>query len=291
MTEPSMMETSMTEQTNPIENAIAQNRESDDTLSPVPADWREGLPDDLKNSPSLVKFKDKASLVKSYLEGEKALSMRVAIPKENANEAEWEAFYKKIGRPEDKRYRPDDLAVSGEEDEAVLARYEDLFHASGLTKKQGQAVLSRMIEASAQMEEEAKAKAETTRAQNLKTLEEAFGEKMDLNIKQIQAALGQFGEEASLRQELAVLVEETGYNPALVQFLSRVGEKLGSDRLVTGDSPKLSTLKQTALEEIKKLESDPAFQLQYRGSDFEKRQDAINKMRELYKAAYQASDI
>jgi len=288
MTEPSTM--NPIEQSG-IEGAIAQAQEKGDTSAPAKDDWREGLPDDLKNSPSLVKFKDKASLARSYLEGEKALSWRVAIPKENANEAELEAFYKKIGRPEDKRYRPDDLVVGGEEEEAVLARYEELFHASGLTKKQGQKVLVQMIEVSAKMEEEAKAKAEATRSQNLKTLEETFGDKMEMNIRQIQAALGQFGGETSLRQELAVLVEETGYNPALVQFLSRVGEKLGSDRLVTGDSPKLSTSKQTALDEIKKLESDPAFQLQYRGSDFEKRQDAINKMRELYKAAYQASDI
>lgn len=294
MTEPSTM--------NPIEQseivgAIASLSKEGDALSdtpapvdtPVLADWREGLPDELKNSPSLAKFKDKASLVKSYLEGERALSARVAIPKESATEAEWEAFYKKIGRPEDKRYRPDDLAVNGEEEEAILARYEDLFHASGLTKRQGQAVLSRMIEVSSTLEEEAKAKADTTRTQNLKALEEAFGDKMDLTIKRIEAALGQFGGDA--RQELASLVEETGYNPALVQFLSRVGENLASDRLITGESPKLSTPKQAALDEIKKLEDDKAFQVNYRGSDVEKRQEAIKRMDELYRIAYQTSDI
>ncbi len=283
----------MTETLHSIEEAIAQNANEavpDASLAPAESgDWREGLPDELKNAPSLAKFKDQASLVKSYLEGEKALSARVAIPKENATDAEWEAFYKKIGRPEDKRYRPDDLAVGGEEDEAALSRYEDLFHASGLTKKQGQAVLSRLIEASAQLEEEAKAKVEATRAQNLKTLEEAFGEKMDVNIRQIQAALGQFGGEA--RQELAALVEETGYNPALVQFLSRVGETFASSRLVTGESPKLPTARQAALDEIKKLEGDQAFQLQYRGNDPEQRRDAIERMRGLYRVACQTSDI
>jgi hypothetical protein len=287
------MEELMTETLHSIEEAIAQNANEavpDASLAPAESgDWREGLPDELKNAPSLAKFKDQASLVKSYLEGEKALSARVAIPKENATDAEWEAFYKKIGRPEDKRYRPDDLAVGGEEDEAALSRYEDLFHASGLTKKQGQAVLSRLIEASAQLEEEAKAKVEATRAQNLKTLEEAFGEKMDVNIRQIQAALGQFGGEA--RQELAALVEETGYNPALVQFLSRVGETFASSRLVTGESPKLPTARQAALDEIKKLEGDQAFQLQYRGNDPEQRRDAIERMRGLYRVACQTSDI
>ena len=254
-------------------------------------DWREGLPEELRNAPSLLKFKDQASLIKSYLEGEKAFSSRIPIPKDDATDADWDAFYNKIGRPEDKRYRPENLSIS-EDEEPILSRYEEILHSSGLTKKQGQKVLGHMIELSAQMDAEAKTREETVRSQNLTALEKIFGDQMDLRVKQIEAALGQFGTDASGSQDLAVLVEQTNYHPALVQFLSSVGEKLASARLVTGDSPALTTEKQAALDKIKKLEMDEAFQVDYRGNDFEKRQKAISRMDELHKVVYgQTSDI
>ena len=263
-----------------VEDARVSGTSVANTSAP---DWREGLPDDLKNAPSLVKFKDQASLVKSYLESEKAFSSRVAIPKDDAADTEWDAFYKKIGRPEDKRYRPENLSI-GEDEEPILARYEDILHSSGLTRKQGQKVLGHMIDLSAQMENEAKTRQETARTENLKILEQTFGGEMDLKMKQIKAALGQFGNHG-----LAALVEQTNYHPGLVQFLSGVGEKLASDRLVTGDSPSLSTSRQTALDEIKKLETDEAFQVDYRGSDFEKRQKAVSRINQLYNTAYRSS--
>lgn len=296
----------MTEQTNLnlIETAIESAKETADPQASTPpepsdtpvedarvsdtpvADWREGLPDDLKNAPSLAKFKDQASLVKSYLESERAFSSRIPIPKDDATDADWDAFYNKIGRPEDKRYRPENLSIS-EDEEPVFSRYEEILHSSGLTRKQGQKVLGHMIELSAQMDAEAKTREETARSQNLTVLEKTFGDQMDLRVKQVQAALGQFGS-----QDLAVLVEQTNYHPALVQFLSSVGEKLASARLVTGDSPALTTEKQAALDKIKKLEMDEAFQVDYRGNDFEKRQKAISQMDELHKVVYgQASDI
>jgi hypothetical protein len=250
------------------------------------ANWRDALPDGLKNVPSLAKFKDVESLAKSYLEGEKTFSSRVAIPKEDAPEAEWDAFYKKLGRPDDKRYRPDNLAV-GEDEEATLARYEDILHASGLTRKQGEKMLTHMADLSAQMEAEAKTREETARAENLAVLGKAFGDQLDVKINHIKAALGQFGG----GKEVAALVEHTNYHPALVQFLSSVGEKLASDRLVTGDSPPLSTARQAALDEIKRLETDEGFQVDYRGNDVEKRREAIKRMNKLHEVVCRGSTL
>ena len=168
-----------------------------------------------------------------------------------------------------------------EEEEPLLARYEEILHDSGLTRRQGQKMLAHMADLSASMEGEAKAQGERLRSENLAILEKVFGDQMDLKVNQIKAALGQFG-----ATELSVLVEQTNYNPALVQFLSSVGEKLASDRLVTGDAPPSPTSRETALAEIKRLELDEDFQVNYRGSDVEKRQEAVNRMNALYKAAY-----
>lgn len=286
----------MTEQTNLIENAItiaAQSGARDDRHesgnntdsadanpnAPVPT-WRDTLPDSLKNTPSLAKFKDVESLAKSYLEGEKTFSSRVAIPKEDAPDADWEAFYRKTGRPEDKRYVPDGERAA--EEEPLLAAYEEMLYDSGLSKRQGQRVFARMRDLSAKMEEEAGLAREAARQENLQTLEQAFGGEMDLRVNQIKAALGKFG-----HGELAALVEQTNYHPGLVQFLSKVGEAMASDRLVTGDAPPPSPAsREAALAEIKRLENDGDFQVKYWSNDFEERQAAVKRIDGLYKVAY-----
>lgn len=305
----------MTEQAHSIETIIAQAKgdtrvedaHAEDTRVPDTTDpntgvsgtsvsgtnvpnWRDMLPEDLRNTPSLAKFKDVESLAKSYLEGEKTFSSRIAIPKEDAPDADWEAFYKKMGRPEDKKYVPDGDRAADEE--ALLTAYEGMLYDSGLNLRQGRQVFAKMRELSAKMEEEGAKARESERQENLKTLEKAFGDQMDARMNQIKAALGKFGADASGNQVLAALVEQTNYNPYLVQFLSSVGESLASDRLVTGDAPlPLPTSRQAALVEIKRLESDEAFQLQYRGSDVEKRQEAIKRMDGLYKVAYRGETL
>ena len=228
------------------------------------------------------------SLAKSYLEGEKAFSGRIAIPKEDAPDADWEAFYKKVGRPENKRYVQDEERAADEED--LLATYEGILYDSGLTVRQGRQVFAKMRELSAKMGEETAKARESERQENLKALEQIFGDQMDLKVNQVKAALGKFGTDAF--SNLAVLVEQTNYNPALVQFLSRVGENLASDRLVTGDLPlPLPTSREAALAEIKRLENDEAFQVNYWGNDFEKRQEAVKQVNDLYKVATQTSEI
>lgn len=64
--------------------------------------WYEKLDPDLKNNPSIQKFKDPASLAKSYVELQKMVGKdKVVLPTSKSTPAEWEAFYEKIGRPKD----------------------------------------------------------------------------------------------------------------------------------------------------------------------------------------------
>jgi len=274
--------------TSPSSESLPSGNDSADASNIT---WRDTLPDGLKNTPSLAKFRDLESLAKSYLEGEKAFSSRIAIPKEDAPNADWEAFYRKVGRPEDRKYVPDEERVADEE--GLLAAYEEMLYDSGLSVRQGRQVFAKMREFSAQMESETAKARESERQENLKILEKAFGDQMELKMNQIKAALGKFGSDASGKQILAALVEQTNYNPALVQFLSSVGENLASDRLVTGDvPPPLPTSREAALAEIKRLENDGDFQVNYWSNDFEKRQEPIKRVNDLYKiACKQTSDI
>ncbi|WP_425363246.1 hypothetical protein [Candidatus Tisiphia endosymbiont of Hybos culiciformis] len=107
---------------------IANNYETSPTFSGN--DWLANMPEEIRKAESLGKFKDVSSLAQSYLEAEKSLNQRVAVPKDDSSDEEWHKFYSRLGLPEDKRYTD----KRSKEDEEYLTRYEDMFYQSGLLK-------------------------------------------------------------------------------------------------------------------------------------------------------------
>ena len=105
-----------------------------------------GLPDDLKNDPSVQLFKGKAlpDIVKSYVNAQRMVGAdKVAIPagKNDTPEA-WNEFYKRLGRPDDPDgYQLPKPAVFPEGLEAnpdIEKGFKVISHNPGLTPKQTQ---------------------------------------------------------------------------------------------------------------------------------------------------------
>ena len=64
-------------------------------------DWLTNMPEEICKADSLGKFKDVSSLAQSYLEAEKSLNQRIAVPKDDSSDEEWHKFYSRLGLPED----------------------------------------------------------------------------------------------------------------------------------------------------------------------------------------------
>lgn len=63
--------------------------------------WYSSLPDELKSDPNIIKFKDPASLAKSYIHLQRNLGAdKIALPGENATDDDWKQVYRKLGVPE-----------------------------------------------------------------------------------------------------------------------------------------------------------------------------------------------
>ena len=61
-------------------------------------DWRESLPEELRNDPTLQNYKDVESLAKTVVHQQKMIGSRVPLPKTEEEKAE---LYGKLGRPEE----------------------------------------------------------------------------------------------------------------------------------------------------------------------------------------------
>ncbi len=241
--------------------------------------WLEGLPGELRQVQSLSKFKDVAALARSYLEAEKALSSKVTLPREESSDEEWQKFYHRLGLPEDKRYTISRLP----EDEQQLQLYEEMLYNAGVSKRQGQRLLESMGKLSQEMRQKQQAELEKERQSNLEWLQKRYGDEFEGSISLLQAALSKFGS-----KELAQLVEDSGYSPALVDLLVKVGQTLKSDALISGELAG-KTGSKNALAEIKRLEDDGEFMVKLRSKNHPAHAEAVRQLEELYKQAYDAS--
>jgi hypothetical protein len=247
------------------------------TNSPSNDSWLTSLPEEIRKAESLGKFKDVSSLAQSYLEAEKSLNQRVLVPKSEASEEEWHKFYSRLGLPEDKKYTD----KRSKEDEEYLSRYEEMFYQSGLSKKQGEKLLDSLYGFSEGLQKQQQADMEQTRNSNIDWLKSNYGNDFDSKMTIMQAALSKFG-----TKELAGLIEESSYSPAMVDLLVRVGETLKSDSLVTGNQPEVINSRDKALKEINRLESDSEFMVKLHNKDHTGHSESVKRLEELYKIAY-----
>ena len=257
----------MNEESTSIDNENNSSNES----------WLASLPEELKSAESLSKFKDVPALASSYLEAEKALSAKVSIPSPDAKDEEWGKFYQKLGLPEDRKYTD----KRSKEDEEYLSKYEEMFYNSGLTQRQGRKLLEHLYNFSSDLQKQHTEKLEKAKEENIDWLKSNYGKEFDSKMTLMNASLSKFG-----TKEIASLIEESNYSPALVDLLVRVGETLKSDSLVVSNQSPAITSSDAALKEIKRLESDSQFMVKLAGKDHLGHSEAVKKMEELYKIAY-----
>ncbi|MFY9589638.1 hypothetical protein [Rickettsia endosymbiont of Halotydeus destructor] len=254
-----------------------QNTLQENNIGEAATSWLSSLPAELQKAESLNKFKDISSLANSYLEAEKSLNSRIAIPKNDAAEEDWHKFYSRLGLPEDKKYTDKREA----EDEQYLRQYEEMFYQSGLSKRQGEKLLGSLYNYSTDLQSRQQEELEGVRNSNIDWLKKHYNDGFDSKMSVMQAALSKFG-----TKELAGLIEESNYSPALVDLLVKVGETLKSDSLVTGNEKPVILGAESELKEIKKLESDHDFMVKYRNKNHTGHGSAVTQMNELYTIAY-----
>ena len=197
-------------------------------------DWRATLPDDVRGLSTLGEFKDLPSALKAYDSLFRKMGggpdSLVAIPKD---EAGWNAFYAKLGRPE----TPDGYDLSGAEGLEYfgddVAGLKAVAHKAGLTPAQTKTLVREMaaIEQASDAkftETQQQAKAQTEAALKSEWTGEGEFEK-NLTLAR-RANEGLFDEE--LRQ--AITDSGLGNNAKFIRALAKVGVGMFSEDGVAG---------------------------------------------------------
>lgn len=254
---------------------------------PTPtASWRDNLPEELRDVPSLQKFKDLSGLAKSYVEAEKKIGQpQLPKPDENWTEQQWSEVYKALGRPD----TPDAYEINPPEgiefDENLVRGARETFHKAGLTPKQVQEVMGYYTQTLARDQEARQQQIEELKTQSQASLELEWGESFASNIAVANQVLKRFGS-----PEIVSLLSTTGLanHADVVKLFYKIGQQF-MESGGPGQHPTSGFMGgdvADARAAIERMNSDKSFQEALNTRSHPNHQSAVQQWEAAHKAAY-----
>ena len=231
----------------------------------APADWRSGLPEDIRNDPSLADIKDVGSMAKSYINGQKLIGKnRIALPGEGATDEEMSAFHSQLGRPEKAEgyqfgERPT-LPEGMEYDEGFETQFKDLSYKAGLTPSQAKAIYDGYHEYIGKKAELSGESDGQKAAEWVTGLKKEFGKAYDERIDLAKRAVDSYGDDG-LKQWLQST--GNGNNPMFVKLFAKIGEGLAEGATDAAQARSFVMTPQQAQQEIARYNRDQTFMTAY----------------------------
>lgn len=225
---------------------------------PPAAHWSDPLPDEIKNAPTIKMVPDIATLAKNYLHAEKMIgAKRTVIPGEKAPQAEWDALFNAIGRPEtiDKYEDPEVKPADGVQlDKVGLDAFRKKAHEAGLTNKQYKEIMGFYLTGVNGANKNIQDTIAANTAHATETLRKDWGDKFDANLDIAKSTLRQFGGEEVFKE----LEGGLGNNIGLIKMLHKIGLGMLEDKS-RGSGGLQVTGSTQAAQEIETLKTDAGF--------------------------------
>ena len=239
------------------QGAPAAGSASASTAPSAPGSWRDSLPADLKDNPSLSSFTDIGGLAKSYVHAQSIVGKKgVVVPTDKDDDTVWGNFYKTLGVPDLDKYEitaPKDVKLN----DSVMARFKESFQKNGVLPKQANAIIASYIQYEQDTLKEQNTKKEADSTAALEGLKREWGpEGFQKETAAARVAAKEIG------PEFMEYLKQSGLanDPMLVKALAKFGKLYGEDRL-RGEvgSGAMGKTKDDIHKEIQALESNPDY--------------------------------
>ena len=274
-------ETMTTESTDSPETATEQNSESVLGSGSVGEnqDWRDTLPEELRNDPTLQNYKDVESLAKTVVHQQKMIGSRIPLPKNDEEKAE---LYNKLGRPTDPtKY---DLSIPDSHkqhfNETAVGEFKNVAHKIGLNNDQVNALLQyqvNQIDNTGQLQE---AQMNVQREEAEQTLKQEWGYDYDKNLRSAMRAIDVYGDEG-LKE---VLNGPAGNDPAMIKFFARLGQEVTEEMAKNTQNNTVAASALDAKQEIEQIMADP--KNPYFDASHRDHKSMVERMRQLHEKVY-----
>ena len=219
--------------------------------------WRDGLPESIRNEKCLDSIKTVGALAQSYVHAQKSIGAnKVAIPGENATPEELDEFYKALGRPDkaedyasDKIELPEGVTLDPDE----VKKFRDFAFKNGISQKVFEAALKFDIERVQSQIAAENARANAEYEETLGKLQSEFGDRAETVVAQCNKAMATFG--------LTDVLRDHGLlnNYTVIKALAGIGERISESRLKGDGAAAATNDPRSRLDEIKGNPDDPFY--------------------------------
>lgn len=222
--------------------------------------WYDALDEDLRNNPSITKYKSFDDMVKGHLELSKMIGKeKIVIPTEKSTPEEWNAYFEKIGRPTDLtgyevpeiKDLPEEIKMRDE----MLEAFKQKAHELGLTKKQFAELYALQTEMSQNSFNQQKESLQKLAQVTETDLRKEWGAAYEKKVDGAQQVINTFFKGKGINKAFEILANDKGF----VSAMSDIAEKLGED-VITG-IPRTTMTPQEAEKEYNEIMGNPSHPL------------------------------
>jgi hypothetical protein len=220
----------------PKNNDPAPEPKPDDKKEPqkgsLPENWKDFLPDEIKNDPSIKSLKDVQALAKSYIHGQKLVGKdKIIIPDQNTSDEEWSKIYNKLGMPEDQtKY---EFKVPEGADAEFVKSFKEFGHKNGILPKQAEKLFGWFSENAAKIQQQEEEINKNNFNQTVDSLKREWGQAYDRKLSNASGLFKQFADEDT-RKEL----REIGFSnhPKVLKLFAKIADSFGEGKFVNPGS-------------------------------------------------------
>jgi hypothetical protein len=244
--------------------------------------WRDILPEELKNDPSIIKYASIEDLAKGHQHLMKTIgSDKISIPDKHATPDDWKALFNRLGNPE--KLEEYDVKVNDESglDGDFVDWYKQTAHELGVLPHQAQDLINKFVDRNTEFANGMKAEMETSLNETVSSLKQEWGQAFDHKVNAAQRAVKEIGGE-----ELAKALDRTGAgnDPAVIKTFARVAEFLKEDSEVTGGKTSTVMTPGDALQRARTIMTDKTHP--FNDSSHPNYKAAQKEVGQLYEVAY-----
>lgn len=263
-------------------------------------DWKDGLPEEFKDHPSLEKYTTEGGLVnvptelvKGFVNAQKLIGKeKIPVPADGDGDEAWNEVWSRLGRPETAEgYElklPENMPQEFDGAEEMTKDFKTTAHKLGMLPKQAQGLLDWFMETNGQILQKNVEAGQNFRAESEAGLRKAWGRAYSQNVAEAQNAFEAIAKDMGQEdgEALAKLLEDTqlGDHPLVLKFFNKVGKMLGEDTIGDTKGRGFVLNPEEAQAEIAKIMGDK--KNPYWDKTHAEHKIAHDRMRQLHEMAY-----
>ena len=204
-----------------------------------PGNWRDQLPDDLKEHQALSNISDVGTLAKTMIHAQSMVGAeKLAVPGKWATDDDWKDVYDKLGRPDDATGYEFDFGEATP-DEEFVSSFRDIAHSAGLNDRQAQKLGGWYMEAAGKVaplsEEDQTARLELARTETRASLQKEYGNAFNERMERGDRLLEEYAaaDLLDLKTEDGLpLVNHPAFVKTVIDVAHYITESISEDKLV-----------------------------------------------------------